>query len=317
VIRRLAAGLLLVCAPVVGADLARRSLRTPSGIVVEMSCRSFEPGEPVLFVLKSRDVAAVRVRFMGKSVVLRPGATAGHDPLVFFGLDLDIKPGPYAVDILAERKDGTVEEARAEIAVSAKAFPSVKMALPPQFVTPPKSQAERIRREAEIVALVYSMSAAEWLGDGDFVVPHPAKAWPNFGQRRLTNNVLSSVHGGIDLMVPWGEPIRAANRGRVVLASPLYLSGNSVIIDHGLGTFSFYCHLSKLLVRRGDMAAKGAVIGKCGSTGRSSGPHLHWAMRVGDSRVDPFAMLALSADGESVSGDLRPAPAGAPARRIP
>lgn len=316
-IRRLAAGLLLACAPVVGADLVRQSVSTPSGVTVEISCRAFEPGEPVFVVLKSRDAAAVRVRFLGKSVVLKPVVAAGRNPLAFLGIDLDAKPGPYAVDILAEKSDGSIEEARAEIAVSAKAFFSMKMSLPRQFVTPPSSQAERIRREAEIVALIYSMSAPEWLGDGGFVAPHPAEAWPNFGQRRLTNNVLSSVHGGVDLKVPWGEPIRAANRGRVVLASPLYLSGKSVIIDHGLGVFSFYCHLSKLLVRRGDMVAKGTVIGKCGSTGRSSGPHLHWAMRAADSRVDPYAMLAFLIDEEPVSAESGRGRTAASERRIP
>lgn len=308
-IRRAAAGLLLACLPLAAGDLERRSLATASGITVEMSCRSFEPGEPVLFVLKSRDVAAVRVRFMGKSVVLRPGAAKAGEPLAFLGIDLEARPGPYGVSILAEKRGGTIEEAGGEIVVAAKTFPSRKMWLPKQFVTPPRSQTERIRREAEMVALIYSMSASEWLGDGPFMAPHPAPAWPNFGQRRLTNNVQSSVHGGVDLQVPAGEPIRAANRGRVVLAGPLYLSGNSVIIDHGLGTFSFYCHMSKLLVRRGDMASKGAVIGRCGSTGRSSGPHLHWAMRAGDSRVDPQAMLAfLAAEGPVDAAGPRQAP---------
>ncbi|MEN6310864.1 MAG: M23 family metallopeptidase [Acidobacteriota bacterium] len=316
-IRRLVAGLLLACAPVIGADLVRQSVSTPSGVTVEISCRAFEPGEPVLVVLKGRDAAAVRVRFMGKSVILKPAAAAGRDPLAFLGIDLEAKPGPYAVDILAEARDGRVEEASVEVNVAAKTFPSRKLWLPRQFVTPPSSQAERIRREAEIVALIYSMSAPEWLGDGGFMAPHPAEAWPNFGQRRLTNNVLGSVHGGVDLKVPWGEPIRAANRGRVVLASPLYLSGNSVIIDHGLGTFSFYCHLSKLTVRRGDIVAKGAVIGKCGSTGRSSGPHLHWAVRAGDSRVDPYALLSFLVDEEPASAASGREKAAASERRTP
>jgi hypothetical protein len=302
--RRIISALLLLAAPLELAALTRESLRTPSGITVEMACRSLQPGEPVLFVLKSRDVLAVSLRFMRKTVVLRPDASS-REPLAFLGVDLDVKPGPYPLDILAEKRDGTLEDLHREVTISGKTFPSQKIWVGKEFVTPTKSAAERIRREAEIVGLVYALSAPEWLGDGGFMAPHPAKPWPNFGQRRLTNNVLSSVHGGVDLQVPWGEPIRAVNRGRVVLASPLYLSGYSVIIDHGLGIFSFYGHLSKLLVHRDDMVEKGAIIGKCGNTGRSTGPHLHWSMRVGDSRVDPFAMLAFPVGGDRASGEER------------
>jgi murein DD-endopeptidase MepM/ murein hydrolase activator NlpD len=153
-----------------------------------------------------------------------------------------------------------------------------------------------------MVSLIFSLPTPEWLGNGPFIAPHPVAPWPNFGQRRVVNGAVSSVHGGVDLPVPFGEPIHAANRGRVVLSSPLYFSGGTVIIDHGLGVFSYYCHLSKLLVRRGDVVEKGAVIGRCGSTGRSTGPHLHWTMRVGPSRVDPYAFLGLPIEAASGPG---------------
>ena len=90
-----------------------------------------------------------------------------------------------------------------------------------------------------------------------------------------------------------GDPVRASNAGRVVMASDLYYSGKTVIIDHGLGVFSLYCHFSKLLVKRTRMVAKGEAIGLIGSTGRSTGPHLHWGFRIFDSRIDPMSMTAL------------------------
>jgi hypothetical protein len=291
-IRRLPACLLLALAPLGLAAQMREVLQTTSGITIEMTCRALEPGEPVLFRLKTREIMAASLHFLGQTVILKPDRS-GQEPLALVGIDLDVKPGPYPLVILAEKKDGSLEEFHTGVNVSGKKFTSQKIWVAQEFVTPPKSQVERIKREAEIVGLIYSLGAPEWLGDGDFMAPHPVKPWPNFGQRRLANNILGSVHGGVDLPVPRGEAIRAANRGRVVLASPLYLSGNSIIIDHGLGTFSFYCHLSELLVKRGDMVQKGAVIGTCGSTGRSTGPHLHWSMRVGASRVDPYAMLLL------------------------
>jgi murein DD-endopeptidase MepM/ murein hydrolase activator NlpD len=138
-----------------------------------------------------------------------------------------------------------------------------------------------------------SVVTPEWLGDGPFALPHDAPSWRNFGQRRLNNNVLQSLHAGLDLRVPMGEPIRASNAGLVAMASDLYMGGKTVIIDHGLGVFSSYGHMSELRVKRGERVKKGRTIGLCGSTGRSTGPHLHWSFRILDARVDPEAMLRL------------------------
>jgi murein DD-endopeptidase MepM/ murein hydrolase activator NlpD len=90
-----------------------------------------------------------------------------------------------------------------------------------------------------------------------------------------------------------GQPIKASNAGLVALASDLYMGGKTVILDHGLGVFSSYGHLSELRVKRGEKVRKGQVVGLCGSTGRSTGPHLHWAFKILDARVDPDAMLRL------------------------
>ncbi len=282
------------------------SLTTPSGVTVEMSAEALEPGQPVLFVLRSGEATAVILHFLGQTAVLRPLPPPAAPPMAFLAVDLDAKPGLYPLEMQVERKGGVLEGFRREFEVRARAFPSTRLRVKQEFVTPPRSEQERIRREAEMLALVFSLITPEWLGDGPFMAPHPVKPWPNFGQRRVTNNVLSSVHSGVDLPVPYGEPIRAANRGRVVMASPLYLSGLTVVIDHGLGVFSFYCHLSKLAVRRGDVVGKGAVIGACGSTGRSTGPHLHWSMRVGDGRVDPYAMLGLPVESGPRAGAEKP-----------
>ena len=158
----------------------------------------------------------------------------------------------------------------------------------------PPEEAERIEREAALVASVLSVVSPEWLGTGPFTTPLPeGEPFPNFGQRRLYNNDVASVHSGVDISAPAGTPARAANSGRVVLAANLYYSGNTVIIDHGLGVFTYYGHFSKILVKRGQPVKKGEVIAEVGSTGRSTGPHLHWSVRVLDSRVDPFSLAAL------------------------
>ena len=262
--------------------------QAPSGVFLELQFRSLQPGE-VLFV-SLPDPSGVRravVVFRDREYVLTNVLR-----FAFVGLDLGLEPGSFPMTVTFEGTNGDREAVRRDIVVEAKEFPRKKLWVKESFAVPPKEVEERIRREAELVAWVYAIITPRWLGDGAFIQPNEGKVFPNFGQRRIYNDAPRSTHAGVDIAAPQGDPIRAANAGKVVLASHLYLSGNAVIIDHGLGVFSFYGHMSKLLVKRGQAVRKGDIIGKCGTTGRSTGPHLHWAVRVFDSRVDPFSLLA-------------------------
>ena len=117
----------------------------------------------------------------------------------------------------------------------------------------------------------------------------------NFGHRRVFNGQPRAPHSGADLRARTGTPILAANSGRVVLAKDLFYSGNAVFIDHGLGLFTTYLHLSKIDVAVGDIVEQGQQIGLAGATGRVTGPHLHWGVRLLDARVDPFSLVRLGA----------------------
>ncbi len=140
---------------------------------------------------------------------------------------------------------------------------------------------------------VWQSSARERLWTTPFVRPVPGEWVSRFGTRSIFNGQPRSPHNGADFLSPTGTPIHAPNAGRVALAKDLYFSGNTVIIDHGLGFFSTLAHLSAFEVREGDAVAAGQVIGRVGATGRVTGPHLHWAVRVGSARVDPMAVLEL------------------------
>jgi hypothetical protein len=265
----------------------------PAGPVVRLAYRSLRPGEPIIVYLESDGTArSASVELLGRTAELRP-APGGRSVFAFLGIDLQAKPGTHIMTIKVRKAGGEAEKIRREVIVSERAFPSTKLQLKKEYVTPPKSALERIERESELVAMATSVVTPEWLGDGPFALPHNAPNWANFGQRRLNNGVLESVHAGLDIRVPFGEPIRAMNAGRVVVASDLYMGGMTVIIDHGLGVYSSYGHMSKLLVKRGEEVRKGATVGLCGSTGRSTGPHLHWSVKILDARVDPEAMLRL------------------------
>jgi len=265
----------------------------PAGPVVRLAYKSLQPGEPILVFLDSdRTVVSASATFLGQTAELRPSPNSGS-VFAFLGIDVQTKPGPQSLIVKVHRKGAIVETVRKELLIVERKFPSTKLTLDPNYVTPPASLQARIKREAELVALAMSVVTPEWLGDGPFAAPHPAPSWLNFGQRRLNNNVLQSLHTGVDLRVPFGEPIKAANAGCVAMASDLYLGGKTVIIDHGLGVFSSYGHMSELLVKRGEAVKKGQTIGRCGTTGRSTGPHLHWSVKIFSARIDPDAMLRL------------------------
>jgi len=278
------------------ATAARSAGTGPAGPIVRLAYRSLQPGEPLLVFLESAGpVPSASATFLGQTAELRPapGRPAGARAFAFLGIDVQTKPGPYVLTVKVRRAGGVVETVRKDLLVVEKKFPSTKLTLDPNYVTPPATLLARIKREAELVALATSIITPEWLGDGPFAAPNEAPSWSNFGQRRLNNGILQSLHTGLDLRVPFGEPIRAANAGRVVLATDLYLGGKTVILDHGLGVFSSYGHMSQLKVKRGDAVTKGQAVGLCGTTGRSTGPHLHWSVKIFGARVDPEAMLRL------------------------
>jgi murein DD-endopeptidase MepM/ murein hydrolase activator NlpD len=281
-----------------GVSLAASShddvtLQSPNGTEIELFCSSFEPGQVVIVRLKEASGARkVWVRFLDKTYELEP-ASEGGEPFAFIGLDLGLNPGVHVFDMTIFRKDGQAERLEKEFPFLAKEFPVKKLSVEERFVTPPPEAQARIEREAELLEYIYSLKTTKWLADGKFIVPHNGEMAPNFGERRIYNNVPRATHAGVDVKAPYGSPVRAANAGRVVLARDLYFSGKTVILDHGLGLFTFYCHFSKIKAKRGDMVRKGDIIGLVGSTGRSTGPHLHWGVKIQDSRVDPVALLSL------------------------
>lgn len=202
------------------------------------------------------------------------------------GIDLDVKPGTYRVNV-----EGGTSRGSYDLKVAPRAFPTRRLKVDPAFVTPPKSEQPRIEREAALLAAAWRSSSATRLWTTGFVRPVPQPANSAFGTRSIFNGKPRNAHGGADFLSPAGTPIHAPNGGRIVVARPLYFSGNTVIIDHGVGVFSMLAHLSRIDVKEGDAVTATQLIGLVGATGRVTGPHLHWAVRAGDARVDPLSLL--------------------------
>jgi hypothetical protein len=156
----------------------------------------------------------------------------------------------------------------------------------------PEDQA-RIERDMQDIKAAYATPSPEPLWDGPFRMPSSNKVTSKFGGRRKFNGEVKSIHQGVDLKAGMKTPIYAANAGKVVLAKELFLSGNLVILDHGGGLFSSYAHLSVIKVALGQLVKKGEKLGLAGNTGRVTGPHLHWAMRVNGTPADPLQLKTL------------------------
>jgi murein DD-endopeptidase MepM/ murein hydrolase activator NlpD len=276
------------------SDVSDTIAQRAGRIAVTARSRSVQPGELVVLTLApSAPVERLGVRAFDREVAaFRPPAPSDAAPTwqALVGIDLDVKAGTYPVAVDAD--NGRIR-ATYNLVVAPKRFPTRRLTVNESFVNPPPSERERIEREAKLLESVWEAPAAERLWTSPFVRPVAEPANSRFGTRSVFNGVPRNPHGGADFLSPSGTPIHAPNAGRIAVARGLYFSGNTVVIDHGLGLFSTLAHLSAIDVREGDRVIPGQVVGRVGATGRVTGPHLHWAVRASGARVDPIALLTL------------------------
>ncbi len=214
--------------------------------------------------------------------------TVDGKSLALIGVDLDRSPGRYPIEV--ETRGGL--QLHASLDVVPRQFAEERLTVPKSYVEPDPATLARIERERRLLAALWDKTAAEPYWRGSFLPPADGTPGSEFGLRRFFNGEPRSPHAGVDFRAPEGTPVRASNRGRVVLARALFFTGNTVVVDHGCGLFTLYVHLSELGVERGARVERGQEIGKVGMTGRATGPHLHFAVRLGDARIDPAALLA-------------------------
>jgi murein DD-endopeptidase MepM/ murein hydrolase activator NlpD len=154
----------------------------------------------------------------------------------------------------------------------------------------PKDQ-KRADAEQLVLNKIYASSANDFMFKGPFQEPMTSFKTSIYGKKRVYNNHKQGQHLGIDYRAAVGEKVPAANRGKVVLARDLFYTGWTVLIDHGLEVFTNYGHLSKTLVEEGSIVEKGDIIGLSGNTGRTSGPHLHWGVKIQGQYVDGMSLI--------------------------
>lgn len=160
------------------------------------------------------------------------------------------------------------------------------------YVNPNQNQLDRYASEAKEQNEIYnSFSHSHWTKFPTFIPPTAGKFSNSFGRKRFFNNEERAPHSGLDIPAPIGQKVVAPADGIVVQTGDYFFNGKTVLIDHGQGLISMFCHLSKVEVSKGQHITQGELLGLVGNTGRVTGPHLHWGMSLNDARVDPQLLL--------------------------
>lgn len=269
--------------------IAANGLAAP--ITIDTAYRTLTPGELVVVTITVEGTPS-SVHVMAFRRVIPAFKTSEGTWQALVGIDLDQRPGSYSIAVDAQEGSAVLRESHA-LVVAPRKFPTRTLRVNPAFVNPPAAELTRIRADQAFLADIYARPSPTRLWSVPFVRPVPGDANSSFGTRSVFNGEPRSPHGGTDFLSPTGTPIKSPNSGRIVCARDLYFTGNTVIIDHGLGLFSMLAHLSRIDVKEGDMVTTSQVVGLVGATGRVTGPHLHWALSVNGARVDPLSALAL------------------------
>jgi len=170
-----------------------------------------------------------------------------------------------------------------------------------QHLTLPKDKVDldedsliRVKAEQAQVRTLLEAVSERRLWASDFLRPVEGPITGAFGRQRIINGQAKNPHNGEDIAAPLGADVVAMNDGVVCLTADHFFSGKGVFVDHGLGLYSMYFHLSEISVKDGEVVKRGQIIGKVGASGRATGPHLHWGVNMNGARVDPLSLIKLS-----------------------
>ena len=195
---------------------------------------------------------------------------------------------------LEYEEDGDVKHEELLVKVVDGKYAKEQIEVAKEKVNPQKKEVkERIAKEYKEAMDIYAYVSKNSYVSKPFILPLSSTITSDFGKARVYNGSLKGYHSGTDFRAKTGTPIVAVNDGRVVLVKNRFYSGGSVVIDHGYGLYSCYFHLSDFGVKEGDIVQQGEQIGLSGATGRVTGPHLHFAVRVGGVQVDPLQLIEL------------------------
>jgi murein DD-endopeptidase MepM/ murein hydrolase activator NlpD len=207
------------------------------------------------------------------------------------GVDMADPPSREDLRVDVSKDDGSLEQRHYTVEVLPVRFATQELTVPKNYVDLDDETAKRAEEEQEKILQSLKKVTGQKYWDGRFIMPVEGKIAGSFGLRRIINGEPRSQHSGEDIKAPKGTEVLATNEGVVALVGDFFFSGKSIIMDHGLGLYTMYFHLDEVDVAEGERIHKGAVLGKVGATGRATGPHLHWGMRIDGARVNPLSVL--------------------------
>lgn len=229
-------------------------------------------------------------KFLQRTLTFFPHRNDAYAGLL--GLDMQEQPGQYVLTIHVVYPQRT-ERRQVSVLVLKEVYPEQRLTLPKAMVDLDQKTLVRVKAESQALRRAFEGGVPRPLWKGRFLEPVRGRISGRFGSRRIINGQPRSPHSGEDVAAPEGTPVAAMNHGIVRLTINHFFTGRGVIVDHGLGLFSMYFHLSSVDVEQNQTVRKGQTIGKVGSTGRATGPHLHWGVRLNGARVDPYSLLSL------------------------
>ncbi len=199
------------------------------------------------------------------------------------GIPLTVKPGPQQISSGGRDLNFTV---------GSKKYPEQRITLKnKRQVNPNPDDIKRIDNELAVQIKAYRTFSPTTPSNLLLDKPVNGPLSSKFGVRRFFNGEERNPHAGLDFAVPAGTPIKTPAAGKVILIGNYFFNGNTVFVDHGQGFISMFCHMSKIDTKVGQQLARGDVVGKVGSTGRATGPHMHWNVSLNDARVDPAIFI--------------------------
>ena len=268
-----------------------QALAIPNSVTLAKPGLTIDPqfvrqGGTLLVQVARPDLVSVSGAFNGQQLTFTRSAGYFY---ALVGISRCSKLGAIPLNLTAADLNGQSSTDSATVTVQATAFTVEKLTLAPS-VSAVLNDQTLVKREAEQLAAMVSPRTPSRMWNGPFRQPLVGRISSNFGERRSYNGgpVGPCGHEGTDFAVPGGTPIYADARGRVVFAGSTQVRGNLVVVDHGLGVYSGYYHQSEINVKVGQMVDAGDLIGKVGTTGLSTGNHLHWSMFVNGEYVDPM-----------------------------
>ena len=255
-----------------------------------------EVGDGTAFpvTVRGEGLESMTLSFLNRSITAKPDKTASSYPeiVLLLPVPLDHESGPATLTWSAKYANGSAGGGSATITITKRKYPVQELTVAPQYVTPDPALKERLDRErAQMGAALNTRSSVRhW--DLPMARPVPGKITSLYGLRRVLNGKPRSAHKGLDFRGAESSPIKAIADGTVVLTGDFYYAGQFVILDHGLGVVSISMHMSEIIATRGQTVKTGDVIGLVGSTGRSTGPHLHLGISVLGQSIDALPLIA-------------------------